>query len=58
LILEADGRSKYSGDALWDEKKRESALRRADYEVERVMWSDVLKGWEAVRLRLWSLMGR
>lgn len=58
LILEADGRSKYSGDALWDEKKRETALRRADYEVERVMWSDVLKGWEAVRLRLWSLMGR
>lgn len=54
LILEADGRGKYSDDELWREKQRETALRRAGYEVERVLWADVLKDWPAMRRRLWQ----
>jgi very-short-patch-repair endonuclease len=58
LILEADGRGKYSDDELWREKKRETALRRAHYEVERALWSDVLDEWPAMRRRLWELIRR
>jgi very-short-patch-repair endonuclease len=58
LILEADGRGKYSDDALWEEKKREIALRRAGYEVERIIWADVLRGWDVMRRRLWTLIRR
>ena len=58
LILEADGRGKYVGDALWEEKKREIALRRAGYEVERVLWSDVVREWAAMSRRLWALIRR
>jgi very-short-patch-repair endonuclease len=56
LILEADGRVKYSGDELWREKRRETALRRAGYHVERVLWSDVLDDWPSMRIRLWALI--
>jgi very-short-patch-repair endonuclease len=41
LILEADGRLKYDGDALWREKQRELELSRAGYRVERVVWDDL-----------------
>ncbi|HET8583976.1 MAG TPA: type IV toxin-antitoxin system AbiEi family antitoxin domain-containing protein [Jatrophihabitans sp.] len=44
LVLEADGRDKYRDDALWTEKRRQLALTRADYRVERVIWSDVIDG--------------
>lgn len=49
VLLEADGRVKYSGDALWREKRREHDLRRLGYVVIRVIWSDVLTGWATIR---------
>lgn len=45
LILEADGRAKYHGDELWQEKRREQALRAHGYQVLRVTWDDVLRRW-------------
>jgi very-short-patch-repair endonuclease len=52
LVIEADGRGKYTGDQLWREKQREHVLRNAGYRVERVIWSDVLRGWAATERRL------
>lgn len=52
LVLEADGRGKYTGDELWREKRRENDLRRAGYRVERVLWSDVTRRWEETAARL------
>jgi very-short-patch-repair endonuclease len=52
LILEADGRVKYAGDEGWAEKKRQVALVRAGFHVERVLWSDLFDGWPAMRARL------
>lgn len=48
FVLEADGRLKYEAtddpddDPLWREKRRETALRRFDVHVERVIPADVL----------------
>jgi very-short-patch-repair endonuclease len=48
LILEADGRGKYADEsARWDEKLRERALRRLGYQVERVIWADIVRTWPA-----------
>lgn len=55
LILEADGRGKYEADALWREKRRETELRRAGFQVERVIWSDVTRGWGETAARLRTL---
>jgi hypothetical protein len=41
VVLEADGRLKYTDDALWQEKLRQERLERAGYRVVRVTWSDV-----------------
>jgi very-short-patch-repair endonuclease len=49
VIVEADGRVKYSGDELWREKRREHELRRHGYTVIRVLWSDLRAGWPVVR---------
>lgn len=49
LILEADGREKYTADELWREKRREARLRTLDYRVERVVWADVTRHWDATR---------
>lgn len=56
VILEADGREKYSNDALWQEKLRELALTRLGYRVERVVWSDLTTGWQQTRARLRTLL--
>jgi hypothetical protein len=55
LVLEADGRGKYVGDASWREKQRERRLlRRSDIRaVERVIWSDVTAGWAQTAELLW-----
>lgn len=45
LILEADGRGKYTDTELWREKKREHRLRALGYRIERVLWSDVVDTW-------------
>lgn len=55
VILEADGRLKYSDDALWREKRRELALTRLGYHVERVVWSDLTSGRQRTRARLRAL---
>lgn len=54
LVLEADGRGKYTDDALWDEKKREARLRvfRQVGAIERVVWSDVTRNWPETSARL------
>ena len=53
LIVEADGRVKYrdrdDGDARWAEKKREVALQRLGFRVERVLWADVVATWPTTR---------
>ncbi|MFZ1286441.1 MAG: hypothetical protein WAR57_05315 [Candidatus Phosphoribacter sp.] len=42
VIVEFDGRVKYVNAAvLWDEKRREDALRALGYEVVRVTWADL-----------------
>lgn len=52
LLLEADGREKYTGDELWREKRREQAMRRDGWWCERVLMSDVLEGWPSTRRRI------
>jgi very-short-patch-repair endonuclease len=52
LILEADGREKYTDDELWREKRRETRLRALGYRVERVLWSDVTRDWPETSRRL------
>ena len=56
LILEADGRVKYTGDELWREKKRETRLRALRYRVERVLWADVTVTWPETRRALWTAL--
>lgn len=47
VIVEFDGRVKYRAEGedasaiLWMEKRREDAIRRRGYPVERVIWSDL-----------------
>ncbi|SHG08168.1 Protein of unknown function [Jatrophihabitans endophyticus] len=52
LVLEADGRDKYTADALWREKRREHALRSRGWRVERILWEDVLRHWPVTAARL------
>lgn len=57
LIVEADGRLKYTGeseegDPLWQEKVREEYLGRVGYTVVRVLWSDVVRFWPRTRDRI------
>ena len=52
VVLEADGRLKYTGDELWREKVRQERLARLGYTVLRVMWSDVRDEWPATAARI------
>lgn len=56
LVLEADGRSKYVGDASWREKQRDRRLLRQPSvrAVEHVIWSDVMTGWRETSATLWE----
>ena len=58
LVVEADGRVKYRGDAGWREKERETRLRALGYRVERVVWDDVVRHWPETRDRLWRELHR
>jgi very-short-patch-repair endonuclease len=49
LIVEADGREKYTGDELWREKRREARLRALGWRIERVLWTDVTRHWAETR---------
>ena len=42
VVLEADGKIKYSGVELWREKRRQLRLERLGYRVVRAIWSDVV----------------
>jgi very-short-patch-repair endonuclease len=52
VIVEADGRLKYTDAQLWREKRRELRLRRLGFVVVRVTWADVLHNWPEVRAHL------
>jgi very-short-patch-repair endonuclease len=41
VVLEADGKVKYTGRELWREKLRQERLERLGYRVVRALWSDV-----------------
>lgn len=49
LILEADGRDKYSEVEWRRERRRDRRLRALGYRVERVGWRDVVVHWPATR---------
>lgn len=42
VIVEADGRTKYTGDELWREKVRQERLARLGYRIVRVLWQDIM----------------
>jgi hypothetical protein len=56
LVLEMDGLEKYTGDALRQEKVRETALRWLGYHVVRLLWTDVTRDWPVTRQRLAALL--
>jgi hypothetical protein len=41
VVLEADGKLKYTGSELWREKLRQERLERLGYRVVRALWNDV-----------------
>jgi Protein of unknown function (DUF559) len=43
VVVEADGRVKYTGGELWKEKRRQERIERHGYRVVRVLWDDVAK---------------
>lgn len=44
VVVEADGRLKYTDDKLWREKRRQHRLERLGYRVVRAIWADVWGG--------------
>jgi hypothetical protein len=60
LIIEADGRGKYTDDEPWREKRREARLRAlTGYQVERILWEDVKPAnWPETEQRLRSACSR
>jgi hypothetical protein len=52
VILEMDGRIKYTGQELWREKRRQERLVRLGYVVIRVLWTDVVRDWPATLVRI------
>ncbi|HEY3713966.1 MAG TPA: hypothetical protein VGL39_05510 [Jatrophihabitantaceae bacterium] len=44
VVLEADGRIKYTDAELWREKRRQHRLERLDHRVVRAIWADVWGG--------------
>jgi hypothetical protein len=57
LILEADGLGKYSERERQHERRRQAALRRAGYRLERVIWADVVDEWPATSALLRIALG-
>ena len=45
VVLEVDGRDKYTRAELQQEVTREHVLRRLGYRIVRVMWDDVIRYW-------------
>lgn len=56
FILEVDGRTKYTDGEQWREKKRETRLRALGFQVERILWADVLTYWSETSARLRRLL--
>ncbi|MCZ2815796.1 type IV toxin-antitoxin system AbiEi family antitoxin domain-containing protein [Modestobacter sp. VKM Ac-2984] len=65
IALEFDGKLKYTdpwrgrtpGQVLWEEKRREDALRSLDVRVVRIADEDVDRGWGALDRRLRCMLG-
>ncbi|WP_299952862.1 type IV toxin-antitoxin system AbiEi family antitoxin domain-containing protein [uncultured Modestobacter sp.] len=66
VAVEFDGREKYTdpwrdrspGQVLWEEKRREDALRGLEVRVLRIADADVTRGWPPVEQRLRDLLSR
>ncbi|MEO8888817.1 MAG: type IV toxin-antitoxin system AbiEi family antitoxin domain-containing protein [Jatrophihabitantaceae bacterium] len=56
-VVEADGRLKYTGDRLWQEKRRQELIERAGYRVVRVTWNDVVNDSAATVARVRFALG-
>jgi uncharacterized protein DUF559 len=52
VILEMDGKVKYTGQELWREKRRQERLSRLGYAVVRVLWTDVVHNWPTTLVRI------
>lgn len=52
LVVECDGKVKYTADELWTEKRREARLRALGFRVDRVLWEDVVHHWPETSARL------
>jgi very-short-patch-repair endonuclease len=52
VILEMDGKVKYTGQELRREKRRQERLARLGYAVVRVLWADVVHNWPATLVRI------
>lgn len=58
-VGEADGRVKYEEpDDVWDEKRRQDALRDLGLEVVRITWADVTRGRDELRHRILGAFAR
>jgi hypothetical protein len=57
VILELDGRLKYSADELWREKLRHEHLVRLGYTVLRATWFDIEHDWPATLARIRHALG-
>jgi len=58
VVLEADGRIKYTDGQLWREKRRQVRLERLGYYVVRAIWSDVVHGPTALLDHLRAVLAR
>lgn len=56
LVVEADGRVKYTAEELWGEKRREQRIRARGNRVERITWSEVVDTWADTSAVLESAM--
>jgi hypothetical protein len=53
VVLEADGRIKYTHQELWREKRRQHRLERLGYRVVRAIWEDVMRYPDELVSRVW-----
>jgi very-short-patch-repair endonuclease len=57
VVLEADGKVKYTNAELWREKRRQLRLERLGYRVVRAIWSDVAQQPDALLQHLRLCLG-
>jgi very-short-patch-repair endonuclease len=57
VIVECDGRVKYTRDELWREKRRQEQLERLGFRVVRALWADVTRRPSETAERIRHAMG-